>query len=299
MIEKLEFLLAVAREQNFRRAAESCGVAQPTLSAGIKKLEETLGVLLVRRSSHFQGLTPEGERVLEWAKRLVADARSMREEIRTQKQGLSGELRFAVIPTALPYAPTLTAPYRRRHPGVRLTILSRSSIEILDMLDGLQVDAGVTYLENEQIGRLRAVPLYLERYKLLTSEGGPMAGCEQVTWAEVAALPLCLLTPDMQNRRILDRLMLATGVASRPPMLESDSVISLIAHVGQGGWATVVSGLVADTIAGAAPFRSIPIAEPDAAFKVGLVTPDRLVASPTVAALLGVAAHLGVAERLV
>ena len=67
MIDKLEFLLALARERNFSRAAESCGVTQPTLSAGIKQLEDSLGVLLVNRSSRFHGLTAEGERVLEWA----------------------------------------------------------------------------------------------------------------------------------------------------------------------------------------------------------------------------------------
>ena len=65
MIDKLEFLLAVARERHFGRAAEACGVAQPTLSGGIKHLEEALGVILIRRGSRFLGFTIEGERVLE------------------------------------------------------------------------------------------------------------------------------------------------------------------------------------------------------------------------------------------
>ena len=69
MIDKLEFILALAREQHFGRAAETCGVTQPTLSAGVKQLEEQMGVLLVNRGSRFQGFTPEGERVLDWARR--------------------------------------------------------------------------------------------------------------------------------------------------------------------------------------------------------------------------------------
>ena len=81
MLEKLEFLLALAREKHFGRAAEACGVTQPTLSAGIKQLEDSFGVLLVNRGSRFQGFTPEGERVLEWARRIVADSRSMRQEV--------------------------------------------------------------------------------------------------------------------------------------------------------------------------------------------------------------------------
>src|SRR5204862_543311 len=74
MLDKLEFLLALARERNFGRAAETCGVTQPTFSAGIKQLEDTLGVMLVQRTSRFLGFTAEGERVLDWARRTVASS---------------------------------------------------------------------------------------------------------------------------------------------------------------------------------------------------------------------------------
>ena len=93
LLDKLEFLLALAREKHFGRAAESCGVTQPTLSAGIKQLEESLGVLLVNRGSRFQGFTPEGQRVLEWARRIVGDTRAMREEVHALRHGLVGRLR--------------------------------------------------------------------------------------------------------------------------------------------------------------------------------------------------------------
>jgi len=81
LIDKLDFLLALARERHFGRAAEACGVTQPTLSAGVKQLEEQMGVLLVNRGSRFQSFTPEGEKVLEWARRIVGDTRAMRAEI--------------------------------------------------------------------------------------------------------------------------------------------------------------------------------------------------------------------------
>src|SRR5580700_4488934 len=148
MIDKLEYLLALAREKHFGRAAESCGVTQPTLSAGIKQLEDTLGVLLVNRGSRFLGFTQEGERVLDWARRIVGDTRAMRDEIRALKRGdLVGHLRIAVIPTALAMVSALTTPYRAKHPGVRFTILSRTSIETLNALENLEVDAGITYLD--------------------------------------------------------------------------------------------------------------------------------------------------------
>jgi len=79
MIDKLEFLLALSQERNFSKAAELCGVTQPTFSAGIKSLEDMLGVMLVQRTSRFIGFTPEGERVLDRARGIVADTRAMRQ----------------------------------------------------------------------------------------------------------------------------------------------------------------------------------------------------------------------------
>ena len=131
MIDKLDFILALAREQHFGRAAEACGVTQPTLSAGVKQLEEQMGVLLVNRGSRFQGFTPEGQRVLDWARRIVGDTRAMREEINALRHGLTGQLRIAAIPTALAMVAALTTPYRERHPERAFTIYSRTSIEIL------------------------------------------------------------------------------------------------------------------------------------------------------------------------
>src|ERR1700728_1724557 len=100
MIDKLEFLLALAREQHFGRAAEACGVTQPTRSAGVKQLEDSFGVLLVNRGSRFQDFTPEGERVLDWARRIVGDARAMRQEIQALKHRLTGRLPRCALPAA-------------------------------------------------------------------------------------------------------------------------------------------------------------------------------------------------------
>src|ERR1700743_1866536 len=130
MIDRLEFIIALAREGHFGRAAEACRVSQPSLSAGIRQLEDMFGVLLVERGSRFQGFTPEGERVLEWARRIVGDARAMRQDIDALKRGLAGNIRIAAIPTALAMTAMLTTPYRARHPEVRFTIHSRTSIQV-------------------------------------------------------------------------------------------------------------------------------------------------------------------------
>jgi DNA-binding transcriptional LysR family regulator len=285
VIDKLEFLLALAREEHFGRAAESCGVTQPTLSAGIKHLEEQMGVLLVNRGSRFQSFTPEGERVLGWARRIVGDARAMREEIDVVRHGLGGRLRIAAIPTALGMVAELTTPYRERHPNVHFTIWSRTSIEILDLLENLEIDAGVTYLGNEPIGRVNSVPLYRESYRLLTSADAPLGDRDTVTWAEVAQVPLCLLTPDMQNRRIIDRLLQQAGAESRPT-LESDSMILLFSHVRTGRWASVMPAKLAETLGLTDTIRAIPITDPAAVQTVGLVVPAREPMTPVTAALV-------------
>jgi DNA-binding transcriptional LysR family regulator len=285
VIDRLDFILALARERHFGRAAEACGVTQPTLSAGVKQLEEQMGVLLVNRGSRFKGFTAEGERVLEWARRIVGDTRAMREEINSLRHGLTGRLRIAAIPTALAMVAALTTPYRERHPNVQFTIWSRTSIEILEQLDNLEIDAGITYLGNEPVGRVNTVPLYRERYRLLTSADAPLGNRDTVTWAEVGQVPLCLLTPDMQNRRIIDRLLKSAGGESRPT-LESDSMILLFAHVRTGRWASVMPAKLAETLGLTETIRAIPILQPEAVQTIGLVVPAREPMMPVTAALV-------------
>ena len=291
MLDKLEFMLALAREKHFGRAAEACGVTQPTLSAGVKQLEEQMGVLLVNRGSRFQGFTPEGQRILEWARRIVGDSRTMRDEMNSLKHGLSGRLRLAAIPTALAMVAALTTPYREKHPNVQFTIYSRTSIEVLDLLDNLEIDAGITYVENEPLGRVSMVPLYREHYRLLTSADAPLGNRDTVTWAEVAEVPLCLLTPDMQNRRIIDRLLKGAGGESRPT-LESDSMILLYSHVRTGRWASVMPAKIADTLGLTDTIRAIPITQPKAVQTIGLVVPQREPMTPITAALVAEARRL-------
>ena len=293
MIDKLELLLALAKERHFGRAAEACGVTQPTMSTSLKQLEEILGVMLVQRGSRFQGFTPEGERTLDWARRIVGDARAMRQEINTLKDGLSGEIAIAAIPTALGMVESLTTPFRARHPNVRFRIVSSTSIAVLGLLENLEVDAGLTYLENEPLGKVRSIPLYNETYRLLTSPDGMFGDRDQVTWKEVGQVPLCLLTPDMQNRRIIDGLLRSAG-AEPSSTLESNSMIVLFAHVRTGRWASIMPAKLAETLGLTESVRSIPIVEPAATHAIGLVIPDRDQTTPLIKALVAEARQLAI-----
>lgn len=285
MLDKLEFLLALAREQHFGRAADSCGVTQPTLSAGLKQLEESLGVLLVNRGSRFQGFTPEGQRVLDWARRLVGDARAMRQEIHALRNGLAGRLRIAAVPSALAAVAPLTTPFRARHPDVHLTIVTRTSTQILALLENLEIDAGLTYLDNEPSDHLNAVPLYKESYCLLIAATAPLGNRRQVKWAELLRLPLCLPASNLQTRWIINGLLKDAGDEPNPT-LESDSAILLLDHVRSGQWASILPAKIAQAMAPHDTVRSIPIVDPSAVHTIGLVVPAREPMTPLNAALV-------------
>ena len=285
MLEKLEFMIALAREQHFGRAAESCGVAQPTLSLGIQSLEQMLNTSLVKRASRFQGFTPEGERVLVWAHRLVGDARAMRQDILGLKDGSDVHLRIAAIPSAMPLVARITVPLQIRCPNIRFTVLGRTSNVLLDMLRQREIEAGVTYLSNEPIGEVSAIPIYREEYLLLTTTNGPLGDADRVTWSQAGVAPLCLLARDMQSRRIVDGILRRIGVELTPRM-ETNSLSALIAHVHAGRWASIVPNSALEAVELSDTLRAIPIVEPEVSHTIGLVVSDRYPVQPAVASLI-------------
>ncbi|MFI7130649.1 LysR family transcriptional regulator [Nonomuraea sp. NPDC050153] len=239
LLRQLEYLVALARERHFARAAAACHVSQPSLSAAIRKLERELDVPLVRRGQRFAGLTPEGERVLLWAHRILADADALRQDLSKMREGLSGTLRMGAIPTALTAASLLTTPFCERYPHVRVLLTSLSSREITRRLAEFEIDMAMTYLDDEE-GFGEVHPLYEERYLLLTPSDGELADRRVARWAEVAALPLCLLAPEMRNRRILDVNFRQAGAVA-VPAIETDTVSALFAHVATHRWSSVIA----------------------------------------------------------
>jgi DNA-binding transcriptional LysR family regulator len=285
VIRQLAYLVALARERHFGRAAAACNVTQPTLSAGIRHLEHELGVPLVERSQRFQGLTPEGERVLTWAQRILADCDSMVQDLGTAKTGLAGRLRIGVIPTALAAVGVLARPFLDRHPAVQIGIRSMSSIEIQDGLDRFEIDLGITYLDNEPLANVRAQALYRERYVLLAGADVPLAGRDRIGWAEAAAIPLALLTPNMQNRRIVDAAF--RRVQCEPQAeFEADALLALVAHVRAGQRASVLPQALLNVIGVPEGCRALPLVEPEVSHTVGLVVADREPTPPLAKAFL-------------
>jgi len=274
IIKQLVYLDALAREKHFRRAAEACNISQPTLSAAIAHLEEELGVLIVERGRRFKGFTREGEAVLAHARRILSESDVMKQTIAEMRQGISGTLRLGAIPTALPMVAHITGPFTARYPDVRLTVLSLTSQEIQDGIDNFELDVGLTYLDNEPLERVLSKPIYQEAYVLLTREDSPLAGAEAVSWEEASHQKLCLLTSDMQNRRIIDGIFRSVGQVPQPVM-ETNSIFNLCTHAGLQGMSSIVSRQLLEFFGLPLGTKALPLIRPDARRTIGLIIADR------------------------
>jgi DNA-binding transcriptional LysR family regulator len=290
-IRQLQYLAALAREKHFTRAALACNITQPTLSGRIRQLEQELGVPLLERGQRFIGLTPEGERVLKWTHLILDNWHSLQGElaqIKSKKGELVGRMVLGVIPSALPMASFLTKALNAVHPDVDFTILSHSSEEIIRALNDYSIEAGITYLDNEPVEGLLAAELYAENYCLFVSADNELSKLKSVTWHDAAQQPLCLLTPNMQNRRIIDRAF-AVAKAHPSPRLETNSIMNLISSVRSMSLCSIMPEYFKNALGNLEGVVAVPLVEPAVSHKVGLVAVDREPQSPLIAALFGAA----------
>lgn len=275
IFSQLEYMVALARERHFARAAESCSVSQPALSEGIRKLEAELDVPLIRRGNRFEGLTAEGEEIVLWARRILADRTALTEQISAMRSGVTGQLRIGSIPTASSAVSLLTAPFCAAHPSASVHVASDlRSEDVLRLLADYEIDAGVTYVGNPVPDGFRVTPLYVERYVLLTAEEDGLFSGSAVGWSDAAALPLCLLDRSMQGRRLVDEALREVGLTAAP-RLETDSVASLLAQMTAGPWATIVPSAWLHVFQVPRGLRALRLVKPERQAQIGLVTLSR------------------------
>lgn len=272
LFRQLEYLVALSRERHFTRAAEACHVSQPALSEAIRKLEIELDLPLIVRGRRFEGLTPEGEQIVRWARRIVADRQSLQQEAATLRSGVTGTVRLGAVPTASATVADLTGPLCLRHPLVTVTLSEDlPSSDIAGRIDRFELDGGITYLDKGIEAHYRTFPLYREYYDLLTSVDSGSTLEETVTWREAAALPMCTLPSMMRGRRILDEFFAYDG-AVHSPQIETDSIASLYAHVKTGQWAAVVPRMWRQVFGEPPGLRCTPLASDLEAPVIGLIT---------------------------
>ena len=297
VIRQLEYLVALAREKHFGRAADACHVTQPTLSAAIRQLEDDLGAPIVERGHRYVGLTPQGRLALEHAHRILAEATGMRREIEELDKGLSGQLRLGAIPTALPIVSHLTAPFMARYPRVTVTVLSLTSQDIQRRLEAFELDVGLTYLDNEPLDHVKAKPIYEEEYVFLTPDPGPFADRRTMSWKEAAAAPLCLLTPEMQNRRIVDGIFRSVG-AKPKPSIETNSIFNLVSHASAGAGSSIVPKQLLRFFGELHNMRAVDLVEPMARRTIGLIMTDREPLAPLARNLFAMEGLADIGQRI-
>jgi len=225
-IRQFNYLIALDKHRHFRRAAESCHVSQPALSNGIRELERELGITIVKRNRTFEGITPEGERVIQWVRQVLASLEGLQQEADLVRSVPRGHLAIGVIPTANHAATLLSAQYREILPQLTLEVTSLSTPEILQRLKSQEIQLGMLYDRSVANGDYDVLPLFSERYVLIAGEQASLP--HQLDWGEVAELPLCLLSRDMQNRQTLDAIFKKLEATPRVVLQTNDLRVLLV-----------------------------------------------------------------------
>jgi DNA-binding transcriptional LysR family regulator len=281
-IRDLEILVSLSRHKHFSRAAEDCGISQPAFSARIRKLEDRFALPLVRRGNTFMGFTREGDVVLKWARKVLADLEGMRQEIDALKSDLSGRLSLGSIPTALPFAAKVSSHLRRAHPNLSIEIHSLSTRLIEIKLNEFSLDAGIMYFEDADPETTEK--LYDESYVLIVPEALAPRASGQVSWTEAARLPLCLLTGDMRNRQFIDSVFERIGEVPTVVM-EANGFTAVLAQVASGSAATIAPMGVAETFLSLNTTVQLELVEPVVTHTVGLSIKDQVPIPPMLKAL--------------
>lgn len=274
-LRQFEYLLAVAKKEHFGRAAQSCNVTQPSLSSGIKQLEFELGVpiFLRGRGQRYYGLTSEGERVAKWARSIIAHCNAMRDEIDLMHNNLKGNLRMGAMPSMSPVMPLLVRRMRERHPDVRADL---RFIGIEDMKLGLSnfsLDVAVTYLDDETLGRLNKLPIYVETLSLLVPDTEEFKDRTSITWREAAELPLAMLRPSMHERQFVDETFRSIGCEPNVSV-ESESIVHLMFQPQYSSLATIIPGHFTRMPGLHEGTKALELIEPAASQVVGLIWAD-------------------------
>lgn len=263
IVKNFEYLLALHREGHFGRAAKSCNVSQPTLSAGIKQLEEDLDVQIVRHGRRYDGLTQEGEVVLAWARRMERDCDGLERELSTHKKGLKGEFRLGVTAGASVVAPILSVALAERIPLLAQSISSGPPAQLARALLEHELDMGLTYLDDVAEDDFDSHLLYRERIFLFQAAKEQQP--RRTTWDHAVGLPLCILDSALPANAQSELARCSART------LQTNAVDVLVAHVATGHYATVLPQSLVTHLAQIPDLQAVAITGEGAHANVGFI----------------------------
>jgi DNA-binding transcriptional LysR family regulator len=285
---KLEYLVALAKEAHFARAASACLVSQPTLSTAIQQLEAELGVQIVKRGQRFQGFTEQGELVLAAAQRMALECDRLRQNLRDRRNDFSGMLRVGVLGSVIPLLKTFTIPFRRRYPAVNLKVTFLNAFDVQQAFEESSLDIAITYVDKALRRYNRTRVLYTEEYELLIRRGATFSGRKSVSWEELGQLPLCLLPPENHIFGAREAALLNEALSKTPHIITS-AVWMVMDHVRTGNWASVLPRPVRIMISGDDELEAIPLPMAGKPASVAIAIPHREPVSPVAQAFFEVA----------
>lgn len=280
LLTSMRYLVALNEQQHFGRAAQACHITQPALSNALRALEAEFNVVIVRRDRTYVGLTPEGERVLATAQFMLHEHANLHQQLKGDSQVPRGPICLGAVPTAVPIAARFAAQLQARHRGLQPTVLSLSSADLKKRLNDLSVDMALGYTDRMgAIGgrqnRLVAWPQYTEHYFLLRRASRPQAAGlrigKKISWKEAARLPLCLLTPDMHNRTLVDAAFTTAG-ATVSATIETNSILTMALSVLAGEVCSVMPGALIGTVRGYGELEALPLVSPEILTPIGFMT---------------------------
>ena len=273
----LELMVALSQHKNFGKAASHCKLSQPAFSLRLKKMEKITQAPLVMRGNSFKGFTREGDLILNWANKLLADSESMRQEIQALKNIIDGRLVLGIVPTTMSFATKISAKLRRKNPNLSIEIHSLTSDEILKKIEKCTLDAGVIPIKNSDDHF--ADFLYEEHYVLIAPRTLAKSGNSNLTWEDAARLPLCLLTNDRYiKQHIYDTF---EQVKINPKVVvEANDLSAVMAQVTAGNAATILPFSSVNYLAKMNSLLIFDLIEPVVVEKIGLVFNDQSALRP-------------------
>ena len=267
-LKDLRYLVAVADQRHFGRAAARCFVSQPTLSAQLKKLEQAFGVQLIERAPNKVALTPAGEEIVARARRILEASDEIVTLARSHRDPLAGRVRIALLPTIGPYLLPRVAPLiRRQLPRLQLRLYEYQTATMLEKLHGGELDLGILALPVELAG-LESRELYREAFVLALPEHHPLAAHDSVRVGDLKGESLLLLEEGHclrdQALEVCSRVAVredqdfrATSLETLRQMVAAGAGVTLLPELAGRGAYRSARGVVLRPFAKPAPVRHI------------------------------------------
>jgi DNA-binding transcriptional LysR family regulator len=298
-LRQFRYLVAVAEERHFGRAAQRCRVSQPSLSAGIKQLELELGVpiFLRGRGQGFHGLTAEGERVTVLARAALAYSDAMHAEVAMMQNDLKGRLRLGAMPSMSPVLPMLTRMVREKYPGVRVDVQFIGNDAMKVGLNNFELDVALTYLDKPDLGQKNTLPIYTEQLSLLVPDRDGTSNRTTIAWREAAELPLAMLRPSMHERRFVDQVFARLG-CTPIAQVESESILHLMFQVQFSELCTIIPSHFAVMPGLHEGTRALPLVDPIVSQEVGLFWGEGETVMPMARAFVAIVRNLNKSGEL-